>query len=344
MTARRSTLALGGATALVVLAAAPAAAEQVDMDLGANQEDGAISSSAGGSEIVWDHSQNGSGANTGPLATISPTWSPPPCWYAPLWGAEEFKEWFEDAWDLDSANLSAGHSGSAAAEMWRLYEGGGAYHDFNLGEEGNGMFWGRVQNENNPDEAGRWECSELPFWVENGEQPEVENAVSPEILAELAYEEIRVPQTEISLSPADLDAQVVSLPTWIWADAGDLQEVAVTASLDNWPISATTTARPASLTIGAGTEYADLHPRSGECAINSDGSVGEPYARGRSGETPPCGLTYLRATQQDSYPLTADITWEVSWEGSGGSGGPLPDAVLETTHGISVQEIQAVVR
>ncbi|MBB0243101.1 hypothetical protein FNQ90_02990 [Streptomyces alkaliphilus] len=90
---------------------------------------------------------------------------------------------------------------------------------------------------------------------------------------------------------------------------------------------------------------ADLFPRSGRCPINGDGSVGTPYTTGRSGDDPPCGLIYRRATHHvDSYPMTASITWEVSREGSGGTGDTLPTAVFDTTHDIEVMEVQAVVR
>ncbi|MET7292361.1 hypothetical protein ABZS79_09485 [Streptomyces griseoloalbus] len=42
--------------------------------------------------------------------------------------------------------------------------------------------------------------------------------------------------------------------------------------------------------------------------------------------------------------LTASITWQVSWEGSGGTGGDLPDGTFETTQDMTVQEIQSINR
>ncbi|MBB0228621.1 hypothetical protein FOE67_03620 [Streptomyces calidiresistens] len=123
--------------------------------------------------------------------------------------------------------------------MWRHYDGGNPYEDFNSEEAGNGMWWGAVQNPNEPDILARGSCSNIPFWVETGEVPDVEGALSPLILAELAYERIRVPETNITLSPEREDRQVVNLPTWIWADTGDFSPVAVTASLDGWDIWAT---------------------------------------------------------------------------------------------------------
>jgi enoyl reductase len=56
-------------------------------------------------------------------------------------------------------------------------------------------------------------------------------------------------------------------------------------------------------------------------------------------------VTYLRATHATgSYGLTASLTWEISWEGSDGSGASLPSGVFETTHEITVSEVQAIVR
>jgi hypothetical protein len=36
-----------------------------------------------------------------------------------------------------------------------------------------------------------------------------------------------------------------------------------------------------------------------KCVIDDDGSIGEPYARGRAELTPPCGVRYLRSSGDD---------------------------------------------
>jgi hypothetical protein len=41
---------------------------------------------------------------------------------------------------------------------------------------------------------------------------------------------------------------------------------------------------------------------------------------------------------------TASLTWRVTWEGSDGRGGTLPDGVFATTHEVEVQEAQTIVR
>ncbi|PAX90364.1 hypothetical protein CLM82_15780, partial [Streptomyces albidoflavus] len=81
----------------------------------------------------------------------------------------------------------------------------------------------------------------------------------------------------------------------------------------------------------------------GTCRIDADGSIGSPYKKGSADQDPPCGITYLRASDEP-YQLSASITWEISWEGTGGTGGDLPDGTFETTQDMTVQEIQSINR
>ncbi|MDT0265226.1 hypothetical protein RM844_02860 [Streptomyces sp. DSM 44915] len=326
---------------LVLLLAGAAAADPIGRAGGGlDEQDLSATAAANPETIVFDERRNGDG---GPLTTTSRNWSPPPCWYAPSWSPEQLRDLAEDSWDPSE---QTGHAAAALGWMWNHYEGGDPYTDFNAEEAENGMWWGPVENPNEPDPLLRMDCSEIPFWVETGVVPDVERALSPAVLAELAYERIRVPDTEVALSPPEAAGQVVNLPTWVWAEAGDYAPVAVTATLTSWDLSATTTATPTALRIEPGTPDAETHPASGDCPIAADGSVGAPFVPGVDEDTtPPCGLTYLRATAGGaSYPLTASITWTITWEGSDGSGGTLPDATFATTHDVQVNEIQSVVR
>jgi enoyl reductase len=56
-------------------------------------------------------------------------------------------------------------------------------------------------------------------------------------------------------------------------------------------------------------------------------------------------VTYRRATHHvDSYRLTAAVTWEISWTGTGiDEPQELPEAIFESTRDIEVREIQAIV-
>ena len=51
-----------------------------------------------------------------------------------------------------------------------------------------------------------------------------------------------------------------------------------------------------------------------------------------------------RATAGKPYQLKASVTWEISWEGTGGAQGDLPNGTFETTQDMNVQEIQSISR
>lgn len=293
---------------------------------------GTVSVTVGG--VVFDRSKNGSGDSAGALAS-STSWSPPPCWYAPKYTPKQLQEHLEPIWEAGSTGYEWD------AEQREKYNARDKEKGFNKDKTGKGYWWASYVNKSYP--PGWDSCDEDYFWVDTGDAPpaNVENAVTPEILAELAYAEIRVPGTEVTLAPAE--ATKVNLPTWAWLDGAEFKPVSVTASVEAIGIEATATAEPVSLRIEPGTEDAETHPASGVCEIN-DGRIGEAYAKGKAEETPPCGVTYLRSSGDGSYPLQATVTWQIHWTGSGGAGGDLPDGTFGATQDVVVQEIQAVNR
>jgi hypothetical protein len=155
---------------------------------------------------------------------------------------------------------------------------------------------------------------------------------------------MQLPDTEVSLAPEETTK--VNLPTWAWLDKAVFDEVQATATLavPGFALQATTTATPVSLKLEPGTPDAETYPASGECAINADGSIGEPYANDKADQSPPCGIKYLRSSGDGTFDLQATITWEIAWTGSGGAGGDLPDGTFENAQAVTVQEIQAVNR
>ncbi|WP_309098034.1 hypothetical protein, partial [Streptomyces sp.] len=295
-------------------------------------KDGTVSVTVGG--VVFDRSKNGSGNSAGAL-TSSTSWTPPACWYAPKYTPEQLQKELEPIWDAGSTGYEWD------AKQRDRYVNGKPYKDFNKDKTGKGYFWDSFVNEDFP--PGWDSCEKPPFWVDLGDPPpaDIENAVTPEILAELAYAEIRVPSTKVTLAPAA--ATKVNLPTWAWLDAADFGPVSVTASVPVIGITATATARPVSLRIQPGTKDAVTYPASGVCEIDN-GRIGEPYAKGKADRTPPCGVRYLRSSGEGTYPLQATVTWEIDWTGTGGAGGDLPDGTFGATQDVVVQEIQAVNR
>ncbi len=275
--------------------------------------------------------------------TTDSNWSPPPCWYAPLWTPKEFEKSVEENYRNVTENPEqANYAKRAMAQFKHRYKDG-KYENYNLDKQGDGIRWGAVENPTEPNAVARMACNtRLPFCVKNGVQPDVPHAISPEILAGLAYQQIKVPGTKVHLNPDG--KQTVNLDTWIWSDDGRFTPVSVTASVDGLGISATTTAVPQALHIEPGTKDATLHPTSGTCSIDKDGTIGRPYTKGNSDTPPPCGLTYLHTSGDTPYQLQATITWKVSWTGTGNAGGNLPPGTFETTQPADVREIQAVNR
>ncbi|MER7898713.1 hypothetical protein ABTX62_22040 [Streptomyces sp. NPDC096046] len=295
-------------------------------------KDGTVSVTVGG--VVFDRSKNGSGDSAGAL-TSATSWAPPPCWYAPKYTPEQLQKAKEPVWEAGSTGYEWD------AKQRDRYVNGKPYKDFNKDKAGEGYFWDSFVDEDFP--PGWDACTKEPFWVDRGDPPpaDIQNAVTPEILAELAYAEVRVPSTKVTLAPA---AQTkVNLPTWAWLDAADFKPVSVTASVPVIGISATATAEPVSLRIEPGTKDAVTYPASGVCAIDN-GRIGEPYAKGKANRTPPCGVRYLRSSGDGTYPLQATVTWRIQWTGTGGTGGDLPDGTFGATQNVTVQEIQAVNR
>ncbi|MFD3732778.1 hypothetical protein [Streptomyces sp. NPDC058632] len=356
---RRTALSTGAAAltlALGVSLAEPAyAGEQPSNTQGSNTEQSGDSDDTGiyaTARITYSGSvaKNGS---TGNVTSSDIKWTPPPCWYAPYLGAEDFKKKMSK--DIDSqmnAPGMGGHAGAALSELQRHYEDEygwtdtPGYKDYNVDRDGEGMFWAAVENPNEPDLLKRSSCTDLPFWVDNGEAPppQYEEAITPEILAALAYQHMQLPETEVSLAPEETTK--VNLPTWAWLDKAVFDEVRATAAINvpGFAIQATTTAKPVSLKLEPGTEDAETYPASGECTINTDGSIGEPYAKGKADRTPPCGITYLRSSGDGTYDLQATITWEIAWTGTGGAGGDLPDGTFGNDQAVTVQEIQSINR
>ncbi|MFF3488129.1 hypothetical protein ACFYXC_33295 [Streptomyces sp. NPDC002701] len=290
---------------------------------------------------------------TGNVASADVNWSPPPCWYAPYLGAKDFKK--EMSKNIETAKNQpgmTGHAGAAIGEMQRHYEDDygwtdtPGYKDYNVDKDGEGMFWAAVENPDEPDILKRNACSDLPFWVDNGEAPppQYEQAITPEMLAALAYQHMELPGTKVTLAPEAVTK--VNLPTWAWLDKAVFDEVQATAAINvpGFNIQATTTAKPKSLTLSPGTAEATTIPADGGCPI-VDGRIGEPYVKGKAKQTPPCGIVYRRSSGGETFPLKAALTWEISWTGTGQAGAvALPDGTIEAVQNITVEEIQSVNR
>jgi enoyl reductase len=300
-----------------------------------DKEGQTVSATAGA--VVFDHSRNGSGTSVGTV-TSATTWTPPACYYAPKYTPDELKAYLEPIWQAESTGYQWD------AEQRARYVEGHPYKDFNKEKAGEGYWWDSYVTEGREGDPGALDCDKPPFWVDKGDPPppDVPEAITPEMLAQLAYAEIRVPSTKVNLAPAE--ATKVNLPTWAWLDGAQFKPVSVTASVPLLGIQATTTAEPVSLELDPGTPDAETYPASGVCEI-TDGHIGEPYTRGNATRTPPCGVRYLRSSGDGTFPLRATITWNIHWTGTGvPTEQHLPDGTFGAEQAVTVQEIQAVNR
>ncbi|WP_241740900.1 hypothetical protein [Streptomyces sp. L2] len=302
------------------------------------QSDGSLTS-----RITFSGSTRGSDAAASNPVTPVSDWTPPACWYEPI-SAEEFAKRTEAGYDQVVNDSAQPNYAKVATAQYRDIYKDGKYKNYNLKEKDEGNWWVAVQDPSRLDDLDAWNCDELPFWVKNGATPEVKNAVTPQVLAELAYNRIQLPTEDVTLAPKD--STKVNLPTWAWLDDTAFKKVSVTASLNvaGLDIRATTTAKPVALKLEPGTGDAETYPAGGVCEVNADGSIGAAYAEGDADRTPPCGIKYLRSSGNGTFKLKATVTWQISWTGTGGAGGDLPDGTFGNTQDVTVREIQAVNR
>ncbi|MET9546675.1 hypothetical protein ABZY36_15375 [Streptomyces sp. NPDC006627] len=291
----------------------------------------------------------GKGSSNKPVVPVDPNWRPPACWYEPVATSEQVKDAVERlkkepnkdlvpvtptlSWGRD---LMVDHYEKGKTQS----DGAKGYKDFNLGKDG--KFWRGVVNPDMEDDPEAYDCEENLFWQDAGTVPKIKNAPTPKVLASYAYDQIKVPDTEVELKPEG--KSTVNLPTWVWLDKGRFEPVKVRAELPGTGIWAETTAKPVGLHLEPGTSDAETFPADGDCPADEDGGIGTPYTKGSAKEDPPCGIKYLRATGGQSYEMKASITWEITWEGTGGAGGRLPNGTFEGTQDVTVQEIQSINR
>jgi enoyl reductase len=338
LTRRSVTLGAVAAVMLVMVTSGTASARRTTgTTTGGGKHHRSIDSTAAAYQVTYDPAD----LPPGHALSAPSGWTPPACWLAPVATPRELQTEREGVW----AEESTGAAWDQAQADY--YKNGHPHKDFEIANTGKGMWWNGVANPNRLADPASLGCfQERDSWVLNGKTPAARRGpvVTPKILAESAYDRIRIPDKVVALSPGALDVQTVNLTTWAWLDSADLPPVSVTASLASLNIWATTTAKPVGLHLDAGTPDADLYPASGNCGLNDDGSVGEKYVPADGNDVPPCGLRYLRSSGNGTYALTATITWEVTWKGSGGTGGGLGTGVFDTTQNVTVQEAQTVNR
>ncbi len=149
----------------------------------------------------------------------------------------------------------------------------------------------------------------------------------PELLAQEAVKNLRLPAPLIKVNPAPPTAQVLYVPTWIWVDSSTWSSRSATASAGGLSATATAKATRVDWSTGDGGSQ------------TCDGP-GTPWTPGTdpSRESPTCGHTYTTLPSSGTYTLRATVNWEISWAGAGATGTVAP---LTTTAAVDLQVKEA---
>jgi enoyl reductase len=317
---RQFSVVAGAALAMVTLAGtmSPAAAAPADGPSTTPSQNG---SRAG---VTMRNLRISGDASSTPNTTV---WEAPPCWRAPDLTGPQYAE-----------ELRGNHRRSGGRDGSTRLPSDVAEH-----ENEEGFWWGPVSN--GTAAGARCAAAMNPFYVWVGESdPAPPNGVTPEILAQIARAYLDLPAPDVKVNPGPPRRSYVGMGTWVWADPVD-QQLSATAELPDLNMSATVVATRRNLVIDPGTADTGryrTHPCTG---------LGKPYpanaSRRVAEQDPPCGVTYLRASSDQpnrQYTLTAELTWGVTWQGSGGTGGTMADTTLGDSVQVPVGEVQTTVR
>jgi hypothetical protein len=156
---------------------------------------------------------------------------------------------------------------------------------------------------------------------------------APGALAQLAVRYLRLPDPVIRSSPAPGALQLTRLPVWLWVAANAWQPQSKTAEVPGESVTATATPVSAAWSMGDGTTVTCKGP-------------GTPYGGGNpAAASPTCGYTYDQSSAGQpggAYRVTVTITWDITWQGTGGAGGALAPLQTVAAAQFRVAESQAL--
>lgn len=162
-------------------------------------------------------------------------------------------------------------------------------------------------------------------------------AVTPQELLQVAIGELRVPVLHPGTAPPLGKDGLVGLPEWFWVQSGQWHPVTVTVSAG--PVWAEVIATPSQLTFD---------PGGGQSGTSCPGpGISYRAARAAGQTTTDCSFLYAQSSALQpggAYQASVTVTWDVTWTGSGGTGGTV-NAGLQIVDPIAVRvaEGQALV-
>jgi hypothetical protein len=161
--------------------------------------------------------------------------------------------------------------------------------------------------------------------------------ITPAQLLKIAIGELTVPTLPPVTAPPRGKDGLVGLPEWFWVPSALWRPESVTVRAG--PIWATATATPTTLTYAPGGA---LGPVS--CA-----GPGTPLRSGvpAAAQHTACSYTYTQPSAGqpgNAYQAALDVTWTISWTGSGGAGGMITTGYTTgATFGVRVAQAEALV-
>jgi hypothetical protein len=156
----------------------------------------------------------------------------------------------------------------------------------------------------------------------------------PVVLAAQAESKLTLLKPQVDSSPAPGKAQVVQLPTWAWMPKAQWAPISATATVPGESVTATATPDRLSFSWGDGTSSSCQGPGTPYVAGSSDASTSSPT----------CGHTYRitsASAPDQQFPVTATLSWKITWNG-GGQAGTFPDLATTTTVHWPVEQVESV--
>jgi len=187
------------------------------------------------------------------------------------------------------------------------------------------------------DQFGNGQVANQPFPTPPPGQPQppAGPAVTPEMLAQRAYQFLPLPAPIIRTNPPPTREQLVNLPTLLWVDQATWGARTATASVPG--LAVTLTAVPVTVTWRMGD--------GGVVVCHGPGAPFDPSA-GRQGQPGACSYTYWRASAgapAGRFTVTATTTWRITWTATGAAGaGTLPPLSRSSQTALRVAEVQAI--
>jgi len=181
------------------------------------------------------------------------------------------------------------------------------------------------------------------MWLSTGQVPPAIAPPDPSVAAARAASELALPAPTLMLSPSTTG--YVNLAEWLWITPSIWHPFSTTAQACNAGgcVAATAVATPSYVTWdtgdgsvvvcdGPGTPYDPSLPAAGQSTACS-----HTYATTSAGQPSPNGNP-----DDAAFPVTATITWIVTWTGPDGSTGTLPSVATRGATSLVVAQIESV--